>query len=271
LRSSLLKDYVLFLKRQNRSKEAVDLLLKEIGESPADSQSAIQAARLLSFDFEKHVSVDDEVLWTWLANRTKWEYTEELLLWRMLENTVPAERVFEREIPENNITERLDKNFSRAEKLAFNNDPTRACTLGWIENRMGFPKRSIALLKHAYENAKEKELKEKSAFNLLESYLDTGNWKSAEEIFPEAAKRLTYKEIPEWYSRAAIAAAKSGAKEVAMRLWRNVANLYPASLGSLDVIAKYGLKDELKEFYNQMQKKMPSSEVPAKAISIIEN
>ncbi len=270
-RITLLDSYAFFLKRQNRSKEAVELLLKEISEAPADSDLAVSSINSLAYDFEKFPSVNEEVLWTWLENRKKWEYNEERLLWRMLENTVPAQRTFEQGISENNISEILDKSFNRAEKLAFANDPTRACTLGWIENRMSFPKRSIALLVYAHENAEDKELKEKSAFNLLESYLDTGNWKNANEIFPEAAERLTYEEIPDWYSRIAIAAAKSRAKEDAMRIWSRATNLYPASLESLAEFAKYGLKDELKEFYNQMQKKMSSSEVPSKALIILKN
>jgi hypothetical protein len=270
LRSSLLNSYASFLKRQNRSKDAVDLLLKEISEAPANSESAIQAARLLAYDFEKLVSVNDEVLWTWLKNRTKWEYPEERLIWRMLENAVPAERAFERRISENDISEILDKNLSRAEKLAFENDPTRACTLGWIENRMGFPKRSIALLEYACENANDEGLKEKSAFNLLESYLDTGNWKNADEIFSEAAKRLTYKEIPDWYARVALAAARSGATRDAMRIWKRFANINPARFDWLDDIAEYGLKDELIDFYGQMQEKMPSSQVLARAMEILE-
>ena len=270
LRSSLLNDYARFLKRQNRSQDAVDLLLKEITEVPTNSESAIQAARLLAYEFEKLISIDDEVLWTWLENRTKWEYPEERLLHRMLENTVPAQRTFELRVPENDISEILDKNFSRGEKLAFDNDPSRACTLGWIENRMGFPKRSIILLRYAYENTNDKDLKEESAFNLFESYLETDNWKNAEKIFSEAAKRLSYKETSEWYSRIAIAAAKLGDKEDAMRIWNRAANLYPASFGLLGKISKYGLKEELKDFYNQMQKKLPNSEVPVKAISILE-
>ena len=269
-RSSLLNDYVRFLKRQNRSAEAVDLLLKEIAEAPADSTSTISAARLLAYDFEKFPSVNKEVLWTWLEKRIKWEYPEERLLWQMLENAIPTEKRNPSEILGNADSEMLDKHLSRAEKLAFNNDPTRANTLGWIENRMGFQKRSITLLKHAYENAEDEELKEKAAFTLLESYLDIGDWENAEKIFPDASERLTPSELPDWYSRVAIAAAKARAYGDAIRLWGRVANLYPAMIGWLDELAETGLKDELKDFYRQMQQKMPSSEVPTKALMILD-
>ncbi len=45
--------------------------------------------------------------------------------------------------------EELDRCLDRAEKLALGHDPSRAHTLGWIENRRHFPKRSIPLLEYA--------------------------------------------------------------------------------------------------------------------------
>lgn len=254
-RSWMLADYARFLVRQKRTDEAVALLRKEIEQAPATSESARRAANLLAFDFEKQIGVDDIVLWNWLANRPEWEYTEERLLLRMLEK---AKR------------DDLDKHFVRAEKLAAEKSASRAHTLGWIMNRMHFPGRSIPLLKCAVDNAKGKELKEDALFTLFESYLDTGDWRHAEKVFPDAAQQLTPRELPEWYSRVAVAAAKAGAKADAMRIWSHVANLCPACIGRLEDLVKAGLKDELKGFYHEMRKKMPSSEVPGKALMVLE-
>ena len=107
-------------------------------------------------------------------------------------------------------------------------------------------------------------------FTLFESYLDTGDWKHAEEVFPDAAKRLTPKELPEWYSRVAVAAAKAGAKTDAMRIWSRVANLSPSQMDGLEDLVEAVLRNELKNFYRKMQKEMPSSEVPAKALMALE-
>ena len=254
-RSWLLADYARFLTREKRIDEAVALLQREIKQAPAISESAKRAAHLLAFDFYKQISVDDTVLWNWLTNRPKWEYTEERLLWRMLES---AKR------------EDLDKYFIRAEEVALGKNPSRAHTLGWIMNRMHFPTRSIPLLKYAVENANDRELKERAYFTLFESYLDTGDWKHAEEVFPDAAKRLTPKELPEWYSRVAVAAAKAGAKTDAMRIWSRVANLSPSQTKGLEDLVEAGLRDELKDFYCEMRKKMPSSEAPARALMVLE-
>ncbi len=254
-RTRLLADYAHFLARVSRSAEAVALLREELKEARANSESAENAARLLGFDFPKHLSPDDEVLWAWLGDRPKWEYVEERLLWRMLES---AER------------DDLDKYFSRAEELADGRNASRAHTLGWIMNRTHFPERSVALLEYAVETANDNESRERALFTLFESCLDTGNWRRAEQLFPEARKRLTPREVPDWYSKIAVMAAAAGEKADAMRIWKGVSNVNPAELADLDDLAKFGLRDELVDFYGGMAKKMPSSEIPGRALMILE-
>jgi len=253
-RSRLLSDYARFLAREKREGEAVALLRKEIAEAPAISESSVRAANLLAFDFTKQLRADDAVLWTWLENRPKWEYTEERLLWRMLENAKRDE---------------LGGHFTRAEKLASGNDASRALTLGWIENRMGFPKRSISLLECAVEKAQDKELKERAVFSLFESYLDTADWKHAESVFPDAARRLTPREVPEWYSKIAVLAAKAGEKADAMRIWRRVANLDLSATDALEQLVNAGLRDELIDFYLEVQKTIPSSDIPTQVLETL--
>ena len=254
-RSWLLVDYAHFLARVDRRAEAVELLRKEIEQASATSESARKAAHLLAFDFGNDVSEDDEILWIWLASRPKWEYTEKRLLWRMLEN---AKR------------DDLDRYLLRAEELANGRDPSRSHTLGWIMNRMQFPKRSISLLEYAVETAHDEESREQAVFTLFESYLDTGDWRRAEDVFPEASRRLTPMEVPDWYSRVAVTAAVAGKKADAIRLWRAVANINPAELDRLDELAKLGLRHELVAFYDEMARKMPSSEIPTKVLRVLE-
>lgn len=254
-RSRLLADYAHFLARENRTGEAVTLLRKEMESSPANSAPSKKAAHVLTFDFEKHIRVEDKVLWNWLAKQPKWEHTEKRVLGRMLESAKQDD---------------LDRYFSRAEKLADGSDPSRSHTVGWIMNRMNFPKRSVPLLQYAVQSAEDKELKERAGFTLFESYLDTGDWKHAEEVFPDAAKRLTTKELPEWYSQVAVTAAKAGAKTDAMRIWSRVANLSPSQIAGLEDLAKAGLRNELKDFYCEMRKRMPLSEAPARALMVLE-
>ncbi len=250
-RSWMLSDYAAFLAREKRPAEAVALLRKEIEVAPASAESATRAARILAFDFEKEVRVEDDVLWAWLTGRPKWEFTEERLLWRMLENA-------KREV--------LEAPFARAEKLAAGADPTRARTLGWIMNRMGFPKRSISLLEYAVERAADKDFKATAAFTLFESYLDIADWVKAERVFPEAGKQLTPSELPVWYAKIAVIAAKAGEGKEAMRIFRKLANLAPTATNEVDELARYGLRKDLIAFYRAMQQALPESEVPGKVL-----
>ena len=113
-------------------------------------------------------------------------------------------------------------------------------------------------------------MKETAAFTLFESLLDIGDWRRAEQAFPLASKRLTPSEVPEWYSQIAVIAAKAGAQADALRIWTSAANVNPARLEHLDQLAENGLRQELIAFYRNMGKQMPRSEVPAKAIAVLE-
>lgn len=254
-RGWLLADYALFLQRQQREDEAVALLRREMAEAPAGALSATRAAHLLAFEFEKRLRVDDDVPWTWLASRPKWDYTEERLLWRLLENA-PREQ--------------LEQPFARAEKLAAGADPTRAYTLGWIENRMHFPQRSLPLLEDAVRRAPDAEFKGKAGFALFESCLDTGDWRRAEANFPDAAARLTANEAPDWLAKIAVLAARAGAKADAMRLWRRVANIDLTATRTLPDLAKAGLRDDLAAFYREMQAALPASRIPPQALAALQ-
>ncbi len=250
----MLSDYTRFLQRRNRQAEAVALLHRELEQAPADAVSTEGAANLLAFDFPKYADPKDEVLWTWLAARPKWEYTEERLLWRMLENS-PREA--------------LDGFFARAEKLTPGRDASRASALGWIMNRMGFAKRSVPLLEYAAEHAPNAEFRETAIFTLFESCLDIGDWKRAEELFPQASARLTLAEAPEWCSRVALAAAQAGAKAEAMRLWRMAASTDLTELTYLSALSRAGPHQELTAFYTETARKVPSSEIPGKALQML--
>jgi tetratricopeptide (TPR) repeat protein len=253
-RRQMLSAYARFLQRTNRQTEAVTLLHRELEQAPADAESTEGAAYLLAFEFPQQVDPGDEIFWTWLAGRLKWEYVEERLLWQMLENA-----------PRNV----LDGFLARAEQLASEQDPSRAKTLGWIMNRMGFAKRSIPLLEYAAQHAPAAEFGEGVVFTLFESCLDIGDWKRAEQLLPQATARLTPAETPEWCSRLALVAAQAGAKADAMRLWRMAAGTDLTELAHLSAMGSAGLQEELTAFYTEMARQIPSSEVPGKALRML--
>lgn len=250
-RASLLGDYAHFLSRVGRTDEAIVLLRKELTETPANSESTIQAARLLAFEFDRQLRADDEALWTWLGQRPRWEHVEQRLLWRLLEKAGGADR---------------EGWFVKAEELTRKQHPSRAHTLGWVMNRMQEARRSIPLLQDAVDRADEQELKERASFSLFESFLDTNDWKRAEAIFPAASGQLSSAEQPEWRGRIAVAAAKAGAREEAVRIWKAVLDQNPSELRNLDELAQAGLSAPIAELYRELQRKLPSSDIPTKAL-----
>jgi tetratricopeptide (TPR) repeat protein len=277
-RSRVLSDYVQFLSQQKREHEAVRLLRQELADAPALAESSARAAYLLAFHFDKQLQADDPVLWNWLGTRPVWGHPEERLLWRMLENaaieahpvptpTRPPAQAWR--TPEK-IAQDLEQHFRRAEKLVANGHFSRAFTLGWIMNRLQFPKRSIPLLQRAVATATDDEARQRANFALLESLLDTGAWQKAEAIFDQAARQLTGREIPQWHSRLALAAAREGHKADALRLWFRTANASPMALRGLEELARLGLREDLLAFYRAMQKEMPASQAPVRALGLLE-
>jgi tetratricopeptide (TPR) repeat protein len=254
LRSRVISDLDRFLTEHQREDEAVALLLKELQDSPAEAASTERAARLIAFEHRERIAPDEDTYWRWLSDRPTWDHTEERLLWELLQRVEPP---------------KLDSYLSRAEKMSANSDPSRNKALGWIMNRMNRPARSIPLLEDAVARLADKERRDSAQFTLFESYLGTGHWQRAEAAFPDASRSLTCPELPSWQGRIAVAAARAGAKQDALRIWKVVANVDPCYLGSLDDLAGTGLATELRAFYGEFSKRLPTSVVPARALKVL--
>lgn len=246
MRQWLLRSLARLLVQEERTAEAVALLLKELDEVPADSASSQGAARLLAYDLPKHLEADEPILWEWLAKRAKWDNPGERLIWRMLESVPRGAR---------------DKYFTRAEELAMREgaDATRAATLGWVLNRMGEAERSIVLLKHVLATATDDDLRERAAFTLFESHLDRRDWRAAESMFGMAEKRLTPSEDPKWLGRIALIAAQQGAPEDAMRIFGRVCNCNLRNPRLVGDLSKLGLGDELRAYYAELRRRLPTA------------
>ena len=78
--------------------------------------------------------------------------------------------------------------------------------------------------------------------------------------------RLTSEEKPDWLSRIAIAAARSGDKDNSLRLWRLKDAIDLSAIGNLDEMVKYGMKDKLVIYYRELKKSKPKSTVPDEAL-----
>lgn len=254
LRGRVISSLDHFLSTHQRELEAITLLLQELQDSPAESVSSERAANLLAFEHRTRLVPDENACWRWLGDRPVWAHTEQRLLWAILQCVDPA---------------RLDLYLNRAEELSVGADPSRNQALGWIMNRMQQARRSIPLLQDAVARLTDEEQRNSTQFTLFESYLDTGDWRQAEAIFPDVSRRLTGSEIPSWQSRIAVFAARDGAKPDALRIWKAVANLNPCFLERLDDLAGAGLSTELRAYYGEFSRRLPSSVAPARALKVI--
>lgn len=249
---TIVSSYANFLRTNENAQAAVRFIWSEF-----DSNSSVEFRTKLVRDLEQsfetdrtsYLSPSDDRLWQLLKQINIWSYTEERILWRMARNAKAVER---------------QQLWKRAEALALGNG-SREFTLGWIMNRCQEAKRSIPLLQEACKS-NDKDLKQRAQFTLFESYLDVFDWRRAEEIWPVASLRLTSEEKPEWLSRIAIAAARSGDKDNSLRLWRLKDSIDLSAINNLDEMVKYGMKDKLVNYYQDLKKSKPASSIPGEAL-----
>lgn len=262
-RRFILRDYADYKARTSGAGEAMQLLWREFDSIPLDTDYAAWLVSDMT-DYErddaKVLQAGNDRLWMHLAARKRWGHYEEKLLWRMISNIPASER---------------ESYWSRAEALARNADPSRALRLGWIMTRTDASARAIPLLEQAVERLPDGHDpngndKWSAAITLFGAYLDTNDWRGAEEIWPIARRRLTPSEITDWLGRIAVAAAKAGAQEDAFRLWRTKANLDRADFRHLNELARLGRKQRLRDFYQQMSQDDPASWVPDAALKVLQ-
>jgi tetratricopeptide (TPR) repeat protein len=241
-RSSVLSNYVSFLEHSDREASAARLLERELRDAPP---GGIYAQRIVSNvaggGRSKPFRIDQERLWAYLAARPEWDHQEERLLWRLVEQP----------------TDQPQKRWERAEGLARDAHPSRSQVLGWVMTRSDATDRAIAWLKSALQRLEKPEERQRAAFNLFDAYLDVGDWRSAEEIWPTARERLTPKELPDWLGRIAVAAARAGEQSEALRLWKQRTNLDRAATVHLDEMLGAGLREPLLAFYRSLAEQDP--------------
>jgi tetratricopeptide (TPR) repeat protein len=244
LRSFVLSNYVALLLQADRKESAKSLLERELQNAPPDG---IYVQRIMDILISSHnaslLAFDRERLWGYLATRTQWTRTEERLLWQMVEQ--PADQ--------------SQQSWQRAEELARDRDPSRSLVLGWVMTRSRASSRGIPWLKSAWQRLEKgrTDERQKAAFNLFGAYLDVGDWRNAEEVWPVARQQLTATELPDWLGRIALAAARTGEPAEAMRIWKQRTNLDRGSAEHVDVMLQAGLREQLVAFYRSLKEADP--------------
>ena len=169
--------------------------------------------------------------------------------------------------------------WSRLEAMAHGADPSRAATLGWAMTRTQASARAIPLLRDALKRmpmeppagtAPTPTIRDSVAFNLLEAYLDTNDWRGADAIWAQARRELGPGEFQSWRGRIAVCAMHASASEDALRLWRSTANLDLMYLGPLAKLADAGLRGRLVSWYQRLRAEDPDSVAPAAALTVLQ-
>jgi hypothetical protein len=160
--------------------------------------------------------------------------------------------------------------WSRAEKLAASGDPSRPMMLGWAMVLNEDSSRAVPLLKDAIRRWGDDPEKHRAVSLLYQLYIDTDNWKDAEELWTADNNGWRLGGIVEERRKWALAAARAGAHDEAMRLWRLRANIDRGNLYGLSELARLGLKERLRSFYRQLAQDDPASWAPKFALQSLD-
>ncbi len=99
---------------------------------------------------------------------------------------------------------------------------------------------------------------------MIESYLDFGEWKSAEIIYQK-----DFRNLKEHLWRISQVAAEKGNVADALRIWKISINFDRRNTGRLDVLARTEAKIPLREFYLKLKANELSKEIADEALKIL--
>lgn len=247
------------LARLGRHREAIDVLVNEIAVRPAaedfTAPLARRAAELLAEAKEARTERHERVLWQLVVSTEAWDHCAPHVLRALFDHPGAGG------LP--------DRPWERLEDAAKGADPRRGIGLASVLRTRGDHDREIRVLEEVYRRLEPGEVRSRAGSSLFWTLQDIGRWEDAERYWPDRLDRLTPRETTDNAAVLAESAAKAGALEDAMRLWRRVANLDRTRFRGLDVLAEAGLRDRLVTLYEGMAKHDPDSVAPVRALAIL--
>jgi hypothetical protein len=267
-RKSLLQAYTNLLRDGNQHDKVMEILLKELQVSKDETIIHLVTQHGNSANIVPCIEPDEPVLWQWLEKKKVWEHQEGLLL------DILAKRAFEcfeamPPDPDNEAPQVIYDYVTRVEKLAKEGHASRMeyCSRMLLGNTsLGIQPNPDRLLPLIQEKLKQKDLNDGDHLqlesNLFQAYLKSGQIKEADALFKDPKCRLSGRVL---YQKLARMAATKNENEIALRNWRRSANysLKDASQIQLNTyLLRYGLRDEIKKYYQDAKKKLPTFEIP---------
>jgi len=254
----VIRDYAWFLQRQERYREAEKLYRDEIARVGATSHSVhFWLNQLTNIDGKGGVRVrwDEPALWDYLAERKKHSFGQ-TPQWRLAW-----------------AAKKAGKQWTAFEKRLLTLAAAPApCSLEYCAGRMlyrnGRKKEGLRMMTAAYARWDENAYPDDDDVgeDLMEIHLERSDWRSAERVFDRLQDHKYFQDSLKWLGRLAVSAAKTGAADDAMRLWKRHARLDLTNHNGLAEMASAGLAHTLRTYYSELSKKAPGNPAIAAAL-----
>ncbi|HKP38338.1 MAG TPA: hypothetical protein VJT71_15875 [Pyrinomonadaceae bacterium] len=264
-RLKVVSRYAFFLGDDDDNRPELEKLLRtELANANPESDYAFQIARLIT---QSELDLDDlrdallarqpKLLARMLGRHEEWSNEES----GFIEDVADRESV---------TPDEKDKIWSALESLVTTPGSTRAFRLAEAMGNSNAWRRAIPLLRgYVEQRPLNREWDSDSFTYLLDAYLETDDWQSAEKYL-FAQKEILWRSMPGALTRMAMIAAQRGAHNEAIRLWKLSANIDRRNMQSLSLLAQTGAKPRLIAMYSQMKKDDPQSAIPDRALRLLQ-
>jgi tetratricopeptide (TPR) repeat protein len=217
---------------------------------------------------QQAISPDDELLWTVITQKARWNYDEGRILSEMLVVEEPGKKIFAAPaagkplvLPKPAAPQHTPQQVAvveRAEKLSEGADPSRAEVLGEVCMQRGFPEKAIALFIQALPQEPDKYIQQDIRRKLFDLYINQGAPQSAEGYLPETTKEVAAAALLSDYASLAKAFAPTNS-ERAMYYWRKVNNIDATYIYPIGAMSRTSTVSDLRKFYQAQRISDPQS------------
>jgi len=257
-RRTAVGEYARFLIRTCKQYDRAKRVLREELQRTAPNYDVVSPLVywLLELDskYRVPISADDPLLWQFLADREMYDYQEERVLKVLLGKSRSAAAT--------------DLFCVRALKLAGPDaHPSRRYIVGRLLLRADRARQAAPLLEDAFRRWPHPATRFQPARPLLAAYLETGDLKPAEKTLRSVRVQLHISELKSWLADLAIAAAKEGDEDNALRLWRKRANVDMNDLGQIDELVAVGMRQRLQAYYAEAKNRDPDNRAVEAALA----
>ncbi len=153
-----------------------------------------------------------------------------------------------------------------------NSPPPLRYAMGMILHRKNASGKGLAMMHAAFDQWPDRGYPARMHIRgeIKWIYLQQGSWRKAEKLFHADYDRLASRDRIGWLRQLAVAAAKAGDKDEAMRFWTRRARQDLTDHEGLRELASLGMKDQLTAYYKALARRAPKNAAIAAALKQLE-